>query len=192
MSILTTHDQRPSGLTGPISIAPDLIANQVLQRLVMDIDAFFPRGIRTAGPELIRPIDSTGVRHQRVTTELASLLESHAPPNPPCFPTREGWIRWLHAAEASSDLQVIKRDGRTGPGEAGRGRTKTKEINERIDFCRDCTHQHQSAMQREGRCTKAIRAKRSDVANLEMGARITSMSREINASEKAVIGVKEL
>lgn len=85
-------------------------------------------------------------RHQRPCSPLVQFLRENAPPAPKCFRSQEDWVSWLHQAEVSGDVKVIKLQGRTGKGEANRGRIKTQEINKDIDFCQDCTAQRQRQM----------------------------------------------
>ena len=91
-------------------------------------------------------------RHQRATSDLAALLREKAPPKPACFRAQEDWVAWLHASESAQQFSVIKIVGRTGPGEAGRGRIKTDEIRQDIDFCSECEWEHAQAMKRKGKC----------------------------------------
>lgn len=91
-------------------------------------------------------------RHQRPCSPLVQFLRDNAPPTPKCFRDRDQWISWLHFADASKEIQVIKLEGRSGKGEANRGRIKTTQINDQIDYCQDCTKQRQEQMQDEDRC----------------------------------------
>jgi hypothetical protein len=94
----------------------------------------------------------SSARHQRKCSDLAQLLREKAPPHPACFRSQEDWVRYLHEAEASGEVRVLLYAGRTGPGEANRGRIKTDKINPQIDFCKDCTHDRRVAMQQANRC----------------------------------------
>lgn len=91
-------------------------------------------------------------RHQRATSERVELIKAKAPAAPPCFGYRDTWLGWLHAAETSNDVRVFKWKGRTGAGEQHRGRIKTVELSESIDFCKDCTGEYKRQMQACGRC----------------------------------------
>lgn len=91
-------------------------------------------------------------RHQRPCTDLAQLLRDKAPPKPACFRSQEDWVSYLHQAETSGEVRVLLYAGRTGKGEANRGRIKTENINPHIDFCSDCTHQRHIEMQAQARC----------------------------------------
>lgn len=91
-------------------------------------------------------------RYQRPSARLAALLAEKAPEHPVCFRSREDWLSWLHDAEASCEVHVLRRQGRIGTGEANRGRRKTSELNVEIDFCRDCTAERRERMYAQGRC----------------------------------------
>lgn len=91
-------------------------------------------------------------RHQRATSDLVALLREKAPPKPACFRSQEDWVMWLHASESAQQFSVIKIVGRTGPGEAGRGRIKTDEVRSDIDYCVDCEWAHAQAMRAKGKC----------------------------------------
>lgn len=90
-------------------------------------------------------------RHQRATSELVALLKEKAPPKPACFRSQSDWVAFLHSSE-QAQVRVVKFKGRTGKGEANRGRIKTNEIEQEIDYCEVCTHGHMLAMQRLGKC----------------------------------------
>lgn len=91
-------------------------------------------------------------RHQRATSDLVQLLREKAPPKPDCFRSSEDWVAFLHSCEQSGEIRVVKLQGRTGKGKANRGRLKTDEIEQEIDFCLDCPHSHMLAMQERGKC----------------------------------------
>lgn len=132
------------------------VGTQVFQNLVDGIARHFPNGLSARTPEMTRPEASSGVRHQVAVTSLLELLHAKAPPKPDCFPSRDTWIRWLHAAESSADIKVVKRVGRTGPGERNRGRIKLKELNDGINYCADCTASYETEMRRAGRCSRQV------------------------------------
>lgn len=130
------------------------VGTQVFQNLVDGIARHFPNGLSARTPEMTRPEASSGVRHQIAVTSLLELLHAKAPPKPDCFPSRDSWIRWLHAAETSADIKVVKRLGRFGPGEPNRGRIKLQELSEDIDFCRDCDEAYEERMAALGKCQR--------------------------------------
>jgi|GEM_PF-6276586 len=91
-------------------------------------------------------------RHQRATSDLFALLREKAPPKPACFRDQADWIGWLHASESAVQFSVIKIVGRTGKGEANRGRKKTDEIRQDIDYCGECQWEHAELMKAAGKC----------------------------------------
>lgn len=91
-------------------------------------------------------------RHQRATSDLFALLREKAPPKPACFRDQADWISWLHASESAVQFSVIKIVGRTGKGEANRGRKKTDEIRQDIDYCGECQWEHAELMKAAGKC----------------------------------------
>jgi hypothetical protein len=95
-------------------------------------------------------------RHQRATSDLVALLKAKAPAAPPCFDCRDTWLGWLHAAEQSNEIRVVKFKGRIGKGEANRGRIKTDELSEQIDFCRDCTPDFKARQTASGLCRMSV------------------------------------
>jgi len=92
-------------------------------------------------------------RHQRATSDLFALLREKAPPKPACFRDQADWISWLHASESAVQFSVIKIVGRTGKGEANRGRKKTDEIRQDIDYCSECQWEHAELMKAVGKCS---------------------------------------
>lgn len=91
-------------------------------------------------------------RHQRATSDLFALLREKAPPKPACFRDQADWISWLHASESAVQFSVIKIVGRTGKGEANRGRKKTDEIRQDVDYCAECQWDHAELMRSVGKC----------------------------------------
>lgn len=90
-------------------------------------------------------------RHQRATSDLAQLLREKAPPKPDCFRSQSDWVAYLHSCE-QSQVRVVKLVGRTGKGEANRGRIKTRELEQEINYCADCGYDNMLRMQRMGKC----------------------------------------
>jgi hypothetical protein len=91
-------------------------------------------------------------RHQRATSDLFALLRQKAPAKPSCFRSQEDWISWLHASESAVQFSVIRIVGRTGKGEANRGRVKTDRVRTDIDFCSECQWEHAELMRSVGKC----------------------------------------
>lgn len=76
-------------------------------------------------------------------------MEQLAPLAPPCFGSRSQWIEYLVAAaeEQRGDRHhgpIVLRAGDTAPA-----------FNPRLNFCDDCTPEHQLAMQAERKCQPA-------------------------------------
>lgn len=124
-------------------------------RIAREVLTCFPAGLGIKPPrpdvdgEVIRKVSP---RHQRATSTLVRILEERAPPKPACFRSQEDWVRYLHQAESSGEIRVLMYVGRTGKGEANRGRIKTGQINPEIDYCRDCTGAQRDQMRAAGRC----------------------------------------
>lgn len=91
-------------------------------------------------------------RHQRATSDLFALLRAKAPAKPDCFRSQDDWISWLHASESAVQFSVIKIVGRTGKGEANRGRVKTDQVRHDINYCAECQWDHAQLMQSVSKC----------------------------------------
>lgn len=140
----------------PSKTCPDSAGDDAIALLVATIETFYIGwSLVTPPPPPTKSAEGTP-RHQRATSQLAALLKTKAPPAPPCFDCRDTWLGWLHAAEQSNEIRVIKWAGRTAPGEAGRGRVKTEELSEQIDFCRDCTPAFRARQSVRGLCSLDI------------------------------------
>lgn len=94
-------------------------------------------------------------RHERPeTSPKRRLIEQKAPPAPACFRSRSDWVTWLHLADSSAEIQVVRVIGR---GRAAGGRVKTAELAPFIDYCVDCTPDYAAQMKRMGRCHPPMR-----------------------------------
>jgi len=139
----------------PITLSktcPDRAGDDAIALLVATIETYYLGWSMVAPPTTTTKSSEGTPRHQRATSQLVALLKAKAPPAPPCFDCRDTWLGWLHSAEQSNEIRVIKWAGRTGPGEAGRGRMKTDELSEQIDFCRDCTPAFKARQEASGLC----------------------------------------
>lgn len=136
----------------PSNTYPDSAGDDAIALLVATIETFYMGWSMVAPPSLPTKSSESSPRHQRATSQLVALLKTKAPPAPPCFDCRDSWLGWLHAAETSNEVRVFKWQGRTGAGEQHRGRIKTEEFSEKIDFCKDCTGEYKRQMQACGRC----------------------------------------
>lgn len=136
----------------PLQTYPDSVGNDVIALLVATIETFYMGWSMVAPPPPPTKRSNASARHQRATSDLAAMLKTKAPAAPPCFDCRDTWLGWLHAAEQSNEVRVIKWAGRSGPGEAGRGRIKTDELSDNIDFCRDCTPEFKAHQTGTGLC----------------------------------------
>lgn len=125
-------------------------------------------------PPPITKSSEASARHQRATSDRVELIKAKAPAAPPCFGYRDTWLGWLHAAETSNDVRVFKWKGRTGAGEQHRGRIKTEEFSESIDFCKDCTGEYKRQMQACGRCLHSSQ-RPTDQPGIEVKTELSSM-----------------
>lgn len=136
----------------PTPTYPDSMGDDALALLVATIETFYIEWSMVSPSPSTTKCSNAAARHQRATSDLAALLKAKAPTAPPCFDCRDTWLGWLHAAEQSNEVRVIKWAGRSGPGVAGRGRVKTDELSDNIDFCRDCTPEFKARQTGTGLC----------------------------------------
>lgn len=142
--------------------------------LVATIETYYWGWSMICPPPPITKSSEASARHQRATSDRVELIKAKAPAAPPCFGYRDTWLGWLHAAETSNDVRVFKWKGRTGAGEQHRGRIKTEEFSESIDFCKDCTGEYKRQMQACGRCLHSSQ-RPTDQPGIEVGTEMSSM-----------------
>lgn len=76
----------------------------------------------------------------------ADWIDELAPPAPPCFDTRMGWIEYLKSAAAA------QKTDRGEPGPLILEPGQPVRFNYEFPFCCDCHAQHSLRMSRAGRC----------------------------------------